>query len=103
MHTRITGHLRELVQVVNHDPGLKKILDEDGDAGSKSLLDGPLQTPAFLVGCDCLQLIRKASRIKEENNYDLIKVRRRIEEHLRKYADDRTIIGLALFLGVPIN
>jgi len=103
MHTRITGHLRDLVQVVNHNPSLKKILDEDGGAGSNPSLREHLQTPAFLVGCDCLELIRRASKIKEENNYDLTKVRRRIEEHLRKYADDRTIIGLALFLGVPIK
>jgi hypothetical protein len=103
MHTRITGHLRDLVQVVHHNPGLKEILDGDGNAASNPMLRDHLQTPAFQVGCDCLELIRKASKIKEGNNYDLIKVRRRIEEHLRKYADDQTIIGLALFLGVPIN
>jgi hypothetical protein len=103
MHARITGHLRDLVQVVNHNPALKKILEDDGGDVSNPLLRDHLQTPAFLVGYDCLELFRKASKIKEENSCDLIKVRRRIEEHLRKYADDRTIIGLALFLGVPIK
>ncbi len=103
MHTRISGHLRDLVQVANQDPVLKKILDEDGNAANNPLLRNRLQTPALQVGCDCLELIRKASRIKEENHCDVTKIRRRIEEHLRKYSDEQTIIGLALFLGVPTN
>ncbi len=103
MHTRINGHLRELIQAVNHDPALKKVLDDPEDAAKNPLLRSRLLTPAFQVGCDCLELIRRASRIKEHNNCDVTKIRRRIEEHLRKYSDDQTIIGLALFLGVPIN
>lgn len=103
MDTRITGHLRTIEQAVKNNPGLRSILERDEDTGLQLLSRHPLQTYAVLAGFDVLGLIHRTSKIVEENHYDGVKVRRRIEEYLRKYADDRTLIGLAVFLGVPID
>ncbi len=103
MDTRITGHLRTIEQAVKNNPGLRSILERDEDTGLQLLSGHPLQTYAVLAGFDVLGLIHRTSKIVEENHYDGVKVRRRIEEYLRKYADDRTLIGLAVFLGVPID
>ncbi len=56
-----------------------------------------------MIGCDLLELNRKTVKIVEENKHDVAKIRRRIEEHLRKYATHEDIIGLALYLGVPVK
>ena len=103
MNARIWGHLQELVEVVNDNPALQRIIDEDPKAAINTLLHTHIQKPAFLVGYDFLELNRRTAKIVEEKKHDLTKIRRRIEEHLRKYATDQDIIKLALFLGVPIN
>jgi len=103
MHARITGHLRELVQVVNDNPVLQRIIGEDPKAATNPLLHNHIHNLAFLVGYDFLELNLKTSKMVEENKYDITKIRRRVEEHLRKYATDQEILGLALFLGVSIN
>lgn len=103
MHTRINGHLRELAEAVNHNPVLQGIIDEDRRAELNPLVRNHLQNPALMVGCDFLQLKRRTAKIVEGNKYDIAKIRRRVEEHLRKYATDQVIIALALFLGVPVN
>ncbi len=103
MDARITGHLRTVEQAVRNSPGLRSILERDDDTGLQLLSRDPLQTYAVRVGFDVMSLIHRASKIVEENHYDGVKVRRRIEEYLRKYADDRMLIGLAIFLGVPTD
>ncbi len=103
MDARITGHLRTVEQAVKNSPGLRSILERDDDTGLQLLSRDPLQTYAVQVGFDVMGLIHRTSKIVEENHYDGVKVRRRIEEYLRKYADDRTLIGLAIFLGVPVD
>jgi hypothetical protein len=103
MHARITGHLRELVQVVNDNPVLQRIIGEDPKAATNPLLRNHIHNLAFLVGYDFLELNLKTAKMVEENKYDIAKIRRRVEEHLRKYATDQEILKLALFLGVSIN
>ena len=101
MHAKIMGHLRILAEIVNDNPALQGILDKDPKAEMNPLLHDHIHDPAFLVGYDFLGLIRGAGKIIEENQYDITKIRRRVEEHLRKYATEQSIILLALFLGVP--
>lgn len=103
MDTRIWGHGAALAEAVSRIPALQKIMDEDPKAEISSLLHDHIKDSAFLVGYDFLGLIRKAGKIIEENGYDKKKIRRRIEEHLRKYPSDEIIIGLALFLGIPVD
>ena len=101
MHAKIIGHLQILMQAVKDDPALQGMLDKDPRAEISPLLHNHIQDPALLIGYDFLALIRGAEKIIEENKYDITKIRRRVEEHLRKYATEQSIILLALFLGVP--
>ena len=107
MHEKINGHLSELIRVVKENPELRRILDEDPKAKIRPLLrdhiPDHIKNPAFLVGWDFVSLIEETARIVEKNQYDLGKIRRRIEEHLRKYAKEPLIIGLALFFGIPLK
>jgi len=103
MHARIREHIRELLQMVDDNPTLKKIIDEDPKAEMNLLLRNHLQDPVFLVGFDFLKLNLRTGKLLEEKQYDLTKIRRRVEEHLRKYATDQDIIKLALFYGVSLK
>ncbi len=103
MYARITGHLQELVQVVNENPVLQRIIDEDPKAEINPLLRKHIENPVFLVGYDILKLNLRIAKMLEEKKYDLIKIRRRVEEHLRKYATNQDIIKLALFYGVSLK
>jgi hypothetical protein len=103
MHSAIREHIREMARLVNENPALKKIIEEDPRAETNSLLRNHLRNPAFLVGFDFLRLNMKMVGLLGGGEYDLTKIRRRLEEHLRKYASDEDIIRLALFCGVPIK
>jgi hypothetical protein len=103
MHSRIREHIREMVQAVNDNPALKRIIEEDPRAEVNPLLRNHLQEPVFLVGFDFLKLNLRIAGMLEEKEYDLTKIRRRVEEHLRKYATDEDILKLALFYGVSIK
>jgi hypothetical protein len=103
MYTRVKEHIRELVQTVYDNPALQKIIDEDPRAELNPLLCNHLQNTAFLVGYDFLKLNLRTARMLEEKKYDLIKIRRRMEEYLRKHANDQDIINLALFYGVSLK
>lgn len=103
MRVRIMGHIRKLVQVVKENPALQRIIDEDPKAEMNPLLRNHLQEFAFLVAYDFLELNLRAAKMLEENKYDIAKIRRRTEEHLRKYAKDQDIIKLALYLDVSIK
>jgi Na+/phosphate symporter len=103
MHSRITELIRELVQTVHDNPALQKIIDEDPKAEMNPLIHSHLQNTAFLVGYDFLKLNLRTARMLEEKKYDLIKIRRRMEEYLRKHAHEQDIIKLALFYGVSLK
>ena len=103
MQARITGHVRDLMKVIQDNPKLQGIIDKDPKAEVNPLLHDHIKDPAFLIGFDFLQLTQETAKVVEGKKYDKNKIRRRVEEHLRKYATDQFIIGLALFLGVPIN
>jgi hypothetical protein len=103
MNARIMVHLQELEKVVKATPALQRIIDEDAQAEINPLLYGHIKDPVFSVGYDFLGLVRETAKIIEGKKYDKTKIRRRIEEHIRKYGTDQSIIALALFLGVPIN
>ena len=103
MQSRITERIQELMQTVHDNPALKKIIDEDPKAEMNPLIRNYLQNTVFLVGYDFLKLNLRTAKMLEEKQYDLIKIRRRVEEHLRKYATDQDIIKLALFYGVSLK
>ncbi len=103
MHSRITEDLKKMEFSIKKDPELRQSISEKSGQELDPISPKPIQDQATKLGFDALGLICETSKIIEENNYDLIKTRRRIEEHLRKYADARTIVGLAIFLGVPIK
>jgi hypothetical protein len=103
MKSRITERIREMMQTVDDNPALKKIIDEDPKAEINPLIRNHLQNNALLVGCDLLKLNLRTAKMLEEKQYDLIKLRRRVEEHLRKYATDQDIINFAIFLGVSLK
>ena len=103
METRIWGHLRDLEDIVHRNPALAKIMDEDPRAETNPFLRNHIKDQAFQVGYDFLGLIRTTAKIVEKNKYDKTKIRRRIEEHLRKYGRDQSIITLALFLNIPVD
>ena len=103
METRIIENIRELVEAVKNNPDLQKIFDEDPKPEINLLLHNHIQDPAFLVGYDFLKLNLRTAKMLKENKYDINKIRRRIEEHLRKYATDQDIIKLALFYDVSIK
>ena len=103
MHSTIREHIREMVQAVNDNPQLKKIIEEDPKAEANPLLRNHLQDPVFRVGFDFLKLNLRIARMHEGKKYDLTKIRRRVEEHLRKYATDEDILNLAIFYGVSIK
>jgi len=103
MESRMCVRIQELFEKVAADPSMMKILDEDPHAEINPLLHDHIQDPAFLVGYDFLGLIRKTERALQEQKYDKTKIRRRIEEYLRKYGSDQFIIGLALFLGISTD
>jgi len=103
MYARVTEHIRELVQMVHDNPALQKIIDEDPKAEMNPLIRNHLQDTAFLVGYHFLKLNLRAARMLEEKEYDLIKIRRRMEEYLRKHASGQDIIKLALFYGVSLK
>ena len=91
------------MQAISDNPNLRGIIAKDPKAEVNPLLHDHIKDPAFLVGYDFLQLTRATARVVEGKKYDKTKIRRRVEEYLRKYATDQFIIGLALFLDVPIN
>jgi len=103
METRIIENIRELVEAVKNNPELQKILDEDPKPEINLLLQDHSREKAFMVGFDFLVLIRKTASKTEEGGFNVVKTRRRLEEHLRKYATNQFIIGLALFFGIPIT
>jgi hypothetical protein len=103
MRPRVIQILEDLSQTVQENPTLKKIIDEDPRAEHNPLLRNHLHDPLFLVGFDFLKLNLKTGAMLEEKNYDLTKIRRRLEEHLRKYATEEDIMKLALYYGVPIK
>ncbi len=103
MHDRINGDLRKLAQVVRDNPELQGIIDKDPKAEINPRLHDHIKDPAFLLGCDLLRLQRRTAKIVEGKKYDVVKIRRRVEERLRKYATDQVIVALALFFGVPIT
>ena len=103
MKSRVSGLIRELVQTVHDNPALQKIIDEDPKAEMNPLIRNHLQETAFLVGFDFLKLNLITSSLLEEKEYDLIKIRRRMEEYLRKHAREQDIIELALFYGVSLK
>jgi len=103
MKSRITERIREMMQTVDDNPALKKIIDEDPKAEINPLIRNHLQNNALLVGYDLLKLNLRTAKMLEEKQYDLIKLRRRVEEHLRKYATDQDIINFAIFLGVSLK
>ena len=103
METRIIENIRGLVEAIKNNPALQKILDEDPQPEINLLLQDQIREKAFMVGYDFLVLIRKTARITEEGGFNIVKTRRRLEEHLRKYATNQFIIGLALFFGIPIT
>ncbi len=103
MHSRIPENIRQMVQAVNDNPALKKIVEEDPKAEANPLLRNHLQDPLFRVGFDFLKLNLRTARMLEGKKYDLTKIRRRVEEHLRKYATDEDILKLAIFYGVSIK
>jgi len=103
METRVIENIRELVEAVKNNPELQKILDEDPKPEGNLLLRGQIGEKAFMIGYDFLVLIRKTARKTEEGGFNIVKTRRRLEEHLRKYATNQFIIGLALFFGIPIT
>ncbi len=92
-----------MVQAVNDNPHLKRIIDEDPKAEVNPILQNHLHDPVFRVGFDFLKLNLRTARMLEGKKYDLTKIRRRVEEHLRKYATDEDILKLALFYGVSIK
>ncbi len=103
MHSRIPELIRQMVQAVDDNPRLKKIMDEDPRAEMNPVLRNHLQDPVFQVGFDFLKLNLRTARMLEGKKYDLTKIRRRVEEHLRKYATDEDILKLAIFYGVSIK
>ena len=103
MHARIIGDIRKLVQVVEENPALQGIIDEDPKAEMNPLLRNHLQEFAFPVAYDFLELNLRTAKMLQKNKYDIAKIRRRVEEHLRKYATDQDVIKLALYLGVSIK
>lgn len=103
MHTRIMGHLRDLEKILKDSPSLQRIVERDFKGEITPSLRSHFQDCAFVIGCDLLELNRRTVKIVEENKHDVTKIRRRIEEHLRKYATHEDIIGLALYLGVPVK
>jgi hypothetical protein len=103
MYARVTEHIRALVQMVQGNPVLQKIIDEDPKAETNPLIQSQIQNAAFLVGYDFLKLNLSAARVLEEKEYNLVKIRRRMEEHLRKRARGEDIIKLALFYGVSLK
>ncbi len=103
MHLRIPQHIREMVQTANDNPQLKKIISEDSRAEVNPILRNHLQDPVFRVGFEFLKLNLRTAKMLEGKKYDLTKIRRRVEEHLRKYATDEDILKLALFYGVSIK
>ncbi len=100
MNARIADHLQELVKIVRENPALQKILEEDPTAEINPLLPDHIKRAAFLLGQDFLGIIQKTAEIVDKEEYDIAKIRRRVEEYLRKYATNRVIIGLALWFGV---
>ena len=97
------GHLRDLEKIVKGNPALQRIADPDFNGEINPSLRNHFQNCAVSIGCELLELNRRTVKIVEENKHDVTKVRRRIEEHLRKYATQEDIIGLALYLGVPVK
>ena len=92
------------MQVIDKNPELLKIINGSSSwAEMDPLLRRHIEDPACVVGSDMLELKRRTDKILEGEKYDITKIRRRVEEHLRKYATHQTIIGLALYLGVPIR
>ena len=103
MHLTIRQHIREMVQAFNDNPELKKIIADDPKAEVNPLLPDHLQEPVLRVGFDFLKLNLRTGTMIEGKRYDLKKIRRRMEEHLRKYATDEDILKLAVFYGVSIK
>ncbi len=103
MRARIKAHLHELLQAVRDNPRLQRIIDEDPKAEINPLLRNHIEKPAFLVGYDFLELNLKVDKMLEENKYDIAKIRRRLEEHLRKYATDQDILKFALYFDVSVK
>ena len=103
METRIMENIRVLVETVQNNPGLQKILEEDCKPEISLLLQEEIREKAFMVGFDFLVLIRKTAKKTEEGGFNVVKTRRRLEEHLRKYATNQFIIGLAIFFDIPIT
>ena len=101
MHTSISVRLQELEQAVRKKARGKEILDGPPDAGIQSLMRDEFQEYAAAISYDFMALLHRADQLAEEGNCDVIKIRRRIEEHLRKYADRKTLLWVALLLGVP--
>ena len=103
MRARILGHLEELMQVIEKNPELQRIIDgPHSRAEINPSLYRYIKGPASVIGKDMLELKRRTDKIVEGEKYDITKTRRRVEEHLRKYAAHQTIIGLALYLGIPV-
>jgi hypothetical protein len=92
-----------MIRVVNDNPALIKIMEEDPKADTNPLLRNHLQDLAFMVGFNFMKLNMKMAEVLEGKKYDRRKIRRRMEEHLRKYAADEDILKLALFYGVSIK
>ena len=82
MQPRTREHIRKMIEAVNNNPALKAIIEEDPRAEANPLLRNHLQDFVFLVGFDFLKVDLKTARMLEERKYDLIKIRRRVEEYL---------------------
>jgi hypothetical protein len=103
MQARTREHIRKMIEAVNDNPALKAIIEEDPRAEANPLLRNHLQDFVFLVASDFLKMDLQTVRMREEGKYDLIKIRRRVEEYLRKYATEGEVLKLALFFGVSIK
>ena len=103
MHWRITEHIRQMMCVIDGNPELKKIIELDPKAESNGLLRKHLENYFFLVGLDVLKINMAAEKIPDGEKYDPAKIRRRVEEHLRKYVSEKDLINLALFYGVSLK
>lgn len=103
MQSRTSERIRELLQTVHDNPALKKIIEEDPKSEMNPLIRNHLHNAGFLVGYDFLKLNLITAKMLEEKKYNLNKIRRRLEEHLRKYATEQDIIKLALFYGVSLK
>lgn len=103
MQSRLMGHLRDVERIVKENPALQNMQAAGLVPEMTSSPPGHFQDRAVQIGCEFLELSRKTVQVLEENKHDVTKIRRRIEDHLRKYASEEDIIRLALYLGVPVK